>query len=233
MQVMPRFIPKIKLVICDGKEPRSWIRKCIKYFEVYSIHDEQKMSIASLFLVDRVDPWYHNWIQRDGAHAWVDFERELCLRFGEEGLADVIEKLVKSRQEGSIGEYQGRFEDIRIRVERVMPNLGEGYFMSAFVGGLRHEIRLVVRMLRPNNLANAFQIAKFQEQFFNSTKKTNTYFRSASTNFKPNSTAPTISNPFETSPLQQNFPHTSKPVNSEFTALPNKTNSLQKTLTTH
>lgn len=34
---MTRFLPKIKLVTFEGKEPRAWLRKCIKYLEIYGI----------------------------------------------------------------------------------------------------------------------------------------------------------------------------------------------------
>lgn len=34
-------------------------------------------------------------------HEWEDFERELCLRFGEEGLEDIVEEFMRNRQEGT------------------------------------------------------------------------------------------------------------------------------------
>lgn len=74
------------------------------------------------------------------------------MRFGEEGLEDVIEELMRTRQEGTIWEYQDKFEDIRIRVEWIMPNLVEAYFLSVFIGGLKDEIWPVLRMPKPNTL---------------------------------------------------------------------------------
>lgn len=192
---MSRFIPKIKLVTCDGKGPRAWIRKFIKYFEVYNIHGEHRVAIESPFLIDKSDAWYHNWIQSEGSHSWAEFERELCVRFGEEGLEDVIEELMRTRQEGNMEEYQDRFEDIRIRVERVMPSLGEAYFSSVFIGELRDDIRPIVRMLKPNTLASAFQIARFQEQFLIGSRRTNASFKPTSSNFKPSNPTFTTSSP--------------------------------------
>lgn len=129
-QGMTRFIPKMKLVTSDGKEPRAWIRKCLKYFEIYNISREQMVSVASLFLVDRVDAWFHNWIKEEAGHTWTNFERDFCARFGKEGLEDVIEKLMRIRQERTIREYQDKFEDIRIRVEWIIFSWGEAYFLS-------------------------------------------------------------------------------------------------------
>lgn len=96
------------------------------------------------------------------------------MRFGEETLEDGVEELMKIRQERTIEDYQVRFENVRIRVERLRPSLDEAYFLSVFVGGLKDDIRPLIRMLRPTTLAHAFQIAKFQEQFLNSSRKTST-----------------------------------------------------------
>lgn len=30
-----QMLPKIELVTFEGKEPRAWLRKCMKYFEIY------------------------------------------------------------------------------------------------------------------------------------------------------------------------------------------------------
>ncbi|XP_057986676.1 uncharacterized protein LOC131171223 [Hevea brasiliensis] len=138
---MSKILPKVKLATYDGKEPRAWLRKCIKYFEAYGVPKDQMLGIVSLFLVDRADAWYHNWVKREGSHSWIDFERDLCVRFGEEGLGDIIEEFMKMRQEGSLKEYQDKFKDIKVRLERVMPNLWEAYFLSGFIRGLRDDIR--------------------------------------------------------------------------------------------
>lgn len=54
--------------------------------------------------------------------------RGICNRFGDEGF-------LKLRQENTVEEYQDEFEDMRIRMERVMLELGESYFLSRFIGG--------------------------------------------------------------------------------------------------
>lgn len=44
---------------------------------------------------------------------------------------------MKMRQEGSVKDCQDRFEDLRIRMERVMPHLGEDYFLGGFIRGFK------------------------------------------------------------------------------------------------
>lgn len=74
-----------------------------------------------------------------------------------------VEEIMKLRQIGTVEEYQSEFEDVRVRLERFMPNLGETYFLLGFVGGLKVDIRPMVRMMKPSSLPQAFQVAKFQE----------------------------------------------------------------------
>lgn len=84
-----------------------------------------------------------------------------------------MEEFMRIRQEGTIEEYLNRFEDVRIILERIMPSLEELSLLSILVGGLRDEVRPVVRMLKPTTLAQAFQTARLQEQFLISSKKSN------------------------------------------------------------
>lgn len=91
--------------------------------------------------------------------------------------------------------YKDKFEDLRVRLEKVMPNLGENYFLSVFIGRLRDDIRPIVRMLKPMSVAHAFQIAKFQEQFLNNIKKAPPYYRTFQT---------------KSNLLSQNFPYALK-----------------------
>lgn len=57
---LQKYLPKFELIAFEGKDPRVWVRKCIKYFEVYKVLNEEKVGIASLCLIDRADSWYHN-----------------------------------------------------------------------------------------------------------------------------------------------------------------------------
>lgn len=49
----------------------------------------------------------------------------ICNRFGEQGIEDIVEEF---KQENFVVEYQDVFEGLRVRMERVMPELDEAYF---------------------------------------------------------------------------------------------------------
>lgn len=104
--------------------------------------------------MDKADAWFHNW-NRGREPNWDEFERGVCIRFGDEGLEGIVEGFMRLRQENSVEEYQDEFEDTRIRLERLMPELSESYFLFGFIGGLKDEIRLTVKTMKPVSLSQA------------------------------------------------------------------------------
>lgn len=50
---MTQMLPKIELVTFEGKEPRAWLNKCVKYFEIYHVPVKQRVPLATLFLMEQ------------------------------------------------------------------------------------------------------------------------------------------------------------------------------------
>ena len=50
-------VPKLELFTFEGTNPRTWIRKCQKYFQLYSVQEEQKVDLATLYLGEKADIW--------------------------------------------------------------------------------------------------------------------------------------------------------------------------------
>ncbi|KAG8640798.1 hypothetical protein MANES_13G083516v8 [Manihot esculenta] len=136
---MTQMLPKIELVTFEGKEPRAWLNKCVKYFEIYHIT---------------------GYGTGGKEHTCEEFERGICNRFGNEGLDDIVEGFTKLRQENILN-----------------AELGESYFPSGFIGGLKDEIRLIMKHV---SLAQAVEIARLHEQLLDKNRSK----RSASS-FKP------------------------------------------------
>lgn len=84
------MLPKIELATFEGKEPRAWLTNCVKYCETYRIPAKQRVQLASLILMDKVDAWFHNW-KKGREPNWDEFERRICKRFGDKGLEDIVE----------------------------------------------------------------------------------------------------------------------------------------------
>lgn len=123
---------------------------------------------------------------------------------------------MKMSQEDGVKKYQNKDENLRIRMERVMPHLEEDYFLCGFIGGLKDEIRPMVRMHESsNNLAHAFKIARFQEQLLGYSKKTTFNSKPAQVFSKPTTC---MTNSFSSKPNQTlpNYSYPPKPPNMKF-----------------
>lgn len=71
---------------------------------------------------------------------WNDFVEELCVRFGEKNMFDVVEEFKMLKQTGLVVEYLDKFEELRALLWNAQPHLTEQYFVSNFVSGLKGEL---------------------------------------------------------------------------------------------
>ena len=98
--------------------------------------------------------------------------------FGVTTYDDPMKALTRLKQTSTMVAYKGNFEILSNRTL----GLSESHNLSCFLSGLRDEIRLLVRMLVPKSLNEAFGLAKIQEEYLLSSKKN---FKSVVDNGKP------------------------------------------------
>lgn len=154
----------LEIPIFDGSKPRWWVRRCERFFELYRIGEEQRVTMATAYLDDTADAWYQSWRQSEGGWVtWTKFSNELCGRFGERNLADTVEEFNKLKQQGSVEDYLRRFEELKALIGAAHPSLPESYFVSSFISGLRDDLRFVVKMLGPVSVRQAAKKARLQE----------------------------------------------------------------------
>ncbi|XP_019431364.1 PREDICTED: uncharacterized protein LOC109338552 [Lupinus angustifolius] len=67
-------------------------------------------------------------------------------------------KLMKLRQKGTIAEYHEEFDVVITRLD-----LSEDYILSCFLGGLKNDVHMMVRMFQPQIVRKAFTLAKLYE----------------------------------------------------------------------
>lgn len=91
----------------------------------------------------------------------------LHIRFGASAYDNLMESLTRLRQVGSVSTYKAQFEALSNRIKELF----EKHKLSCFLNGLRDEIRLPIRMLNPQNLSSAFGLAKIQEEYLFTSKK--------------------------------------------------------------
>uniref|UniRef100_A0A2N9HQY9 RNA-directed DNA polymerase n=1 Tax=Fagus sylvatica TaxID=28930 RepID=A0A2N9HQY9_FAGSY len=87
--------------------------------------------------------------------------------FGPASYDDPMESLTKLRHTTTVIAYKGQFESISNRIR----NLSDMHKLSCFMSGLKDEIRLAVKMQGPRNLSEAYALAKIQEEYLITCKR--------------------------------------------------------------
>ncbi|XP_070033018.1 uncharacterized protein [Nicotiana tomentosiformis] len=100
IQLVPIPPPKWELPSFEGYEPKVWIRKCERYFNLYRTPDNQKVEADALYLNGLAEKWYNSLVLSRGIIGWVEFKEELCSRFGGELLEDTLKEFNKLTQTG-------------------------------------------------------------------------------------------------------------------------------------
>jgi len=155
----------------DGENPTSWIYKVEQFFEHYHTLERQKLKLAEVHMEGEALNWFRKSEECGYFHNWMGFTDALLLQF------DPMETLTRLRQTSTVTLYKIQFEVLSNRLK----NLSEEYKLSCFLNGLKDDIRLPLRLLSPQNLNNAFTMAKIQEGGvlnFRRTSKFSTYTNS-------------------------------------------------------
>ncbi|KAL4281431.1 hypothetical protein GQ457_03G011630 [Hibiscus cannabinus] len=158
---LPR--PKIELQQFEGINPRSWVRKCDKYFSIFNIPEYQKVEMASMYLTGKAETWYDAYIMQKHRVSWHAFVADLCHRFCDKNHSDIIEDFNKLFQTTTVLDYQEKFEELLPFMLQHNCHLQEPYFISSFISGLKEELKHKVKIHEPMSLADAFRKAKLYE----------------------------------------------------------------------
>lgn len=75
------FNPKVEFPLFDGTNPRNWVRKYAKYFNLCKIPDDQKVNLASMYLHGKAEVPFGSYILGQRHVVWDDFIMDLCARF--------------------------------------------------------------------------------------------------------------------------------------------------------
>jgi hypothetical protein len=106
---------------------------------------------------------------------WHVLTQALLERFGPSSYDDPMEALSKLKQITTVDDYKERCEALSNKVRGV----DDHNRISCFLGGLKDDIRLPVRMFKPQTLLTAYGLAKVQEEYILTRRR----YRNASGNF--------------------------------------------------
>ncbi|KAL4385502.1 hypothetical protein GQ457_15G009330 [Hibiscus cannabinus] len=112
----------------------AWIRKYQKYFNIFIVHETQKLELATMYLIDKFTPYI-----------MIDLTQNLY----------DINDFNKFFQETTVDEYQEQFEALTPFMLQQNDHLNEAYFVSNFISGFKDEIKHKVKVQEPKASAEA------------------------------------------------------------------------------
>jgi len=107
------FNPKVEFPIFDVSNPRNWIKKCAKHFNLCKIPDDQKTNLALMYLQGRVQIRFNSYILIRKHVDWDDFIVHLCARFRGDMGRQVVEEFSKLHQIGELDDYLEILKNLR------------------------------------------------------------------------------------------------------------------------
>lgn len=87
---------------------------------------------------------------------------EVTRRFDEIGFKDEVEEFNKLQQEGSVRDYQEKFEELRSLMLIKDPRLSESYFVQVLLAGLKMKLNRCLGYLNHLHLWKLFRLQLFR-----------------------------------------------------------------------
>ncbi|XP_074352895.1 uncharacterized protein LOC141692051 [Apium graveolens] len=173
----------------SGDDPTGWIYQAEQYFAFQNVAEGDRVSLAS-FHLDGIALQWHQWFAKTrGPMSWAEFTKALLLRFGPTEYDDPSESLHRLKQSTTVATYIEFFERLSHRIE----NLPESFLLGCFVGGLKEEIRLEVKLKKPRTIVDAMGLARLVEEKMGLHRRVPPFTRVPS--FQPPSSTPPSSTP--------------------------------------
>ncbi|XP_022041421.1 uncharacterized protein LOC110944001 [Helianthus annuus] len=149
----------------DGNEVESWVIRCNHYFAVDKTPEFAKVHYAVINLEGVALDWHQGYFDSQDREiediTWDEYSRSIINRFSERLSQDPMEELKNLHQTSSLQDYTKEFDSLLNRVK-----LTDEYAVSLFVGGLKPEIRYLVKIFRPRSMRDAITMAKQQSVYY-------------------------------------------------------------------
>ncbi|XBH72107.1 hypothetical protein VPH35_099480 [Triticum aestivum] len=157
-------LPKLDFPQFDGDNPQFWRIKCEKYFDVYGVHPELWVHVATLHFTSNAARWLQLHDLSTRSFTWEKLCESLCSKFGRDQYQAQLRQFAALCQTGSVTEYMNHFEEMMHQLLAHNAGFDPLYFTTKFLDGLRAEIRAGVVLHRPQELDTAFSLALLQEE---------------------------------------------------------------------
>ena len=153
-----------------GSNPSIWRDKCEDYFRIFNLPESLWSTYASLHMDDKAAKWLKVYKLKNGLGDWSTFITAVEQKFGSNDYRESLNQLLELQQHTTLEQYISTFEDLQYQVAMHNSELGEVFFTTQFLRGLKPEIGNVVQSQIPETLERAMLLAKIQQQVVDKVK---------------------------------------------------------------
>ncbi|XP_026450670.1 uncharacterized protein LOC113350764 [Papaver somniferum] len=153
--------PKIVFPHFDGTNPRGWIRKCERFFQLNSVDNLKCVDLAFIHFDGKDDSWFLDYQEGKPFLDWDKFVHDVCIRFEDVAYDNYVGSFNKLAQTSTVEEYFERYEAV---MKAKHKDLSEDYYTLNIISGIKEEIRNPVQMFKPASDTDAFYLARMQQE---------------------------------------------------------------------
>lgn len=129
--------------------------------------DDEKLNYVAINLKEYIDHWFDGYLAgHGGIFTWAQSCYDICERFGDNDLVDIVKKFNRLEQITDVETYQRRFVKLKCLMVIINPTLKEPHFVLCFIGGLKPDILPLIQFARPRALLVAYKCVKLLERSF-------------------------------------------------------------------
>jgi Retroviral aspartyl protease/Retrotransposon gag protein len=147
----------------SGDDPEECISQCEYLFELHEVPECNKTVQAVATFRGEAGSWYRGYRATKGHPPWPGLIELLKVRFSKTEGVSAYDEMKGLSQVESVRDYMRQFEVIKAKSQIEFPYLPESHYVTAFISGLREDIKHLVISQHYQGLLDVFQYAKHME----------------------------------------------------------------------
>lgn len=163
-------LPKMHVPKFEGEHPKLWIKKCHKYFSMYSILEKLWVTAASMHLEGNAAKWFEAYELDHPTITWTTLRTDIQAKFGSDDYRSALTDLIALRQTGTVEEYTAQFQALQYDIMMHSGKYDDLHFATQYVAGLKDDIKSTMEPQVPITVDRAALIAKIQQKVLDRNK---------------------------------------------------------------
>ena len=148
--------PKTRTTNIRWWQSDGWLFCAKRNFEINKLTSAEKLRAAIVCLEGDALAWYYYEDKRKGFRGWSDFREQQIERFHTKQNGTLLDQLFALRQSSFVRDFHRNFELLSMLLKEVTAAVLE----SAFVNGLREDVRAELRLWAPVDLQQIMRVAQ-------------------------------------------------------------------------